>query len=378
MTGRQYDLVVAFYPHARGFAYVVFDGPLSPVDWGMSDLPAKVKARRCLRRLSLLLDQYQPDALLIRGVSRRASKATDRDTAGGYRGRGERSRAVHCRCLAQTNTGGIRVSWIADQARDRGSDRKAYPDVRIVRPADQEDLERGGSANGAVRCGSACAGLLQEPEGHAGRADLTGWSQSSARSEFFQFRCSVRICHFRTLCRCHCSADTFQARLCLLCRSAAFQYPCDPPVVRAGRYLKLLGHGKYLTCLALEEAKNTQGSGWTRSPVPFDRGVSITLRVVAQRSRLLLHPRTRRLCKLQAVPAWGMSRRLRAARCVRSSRVCHRRISTLSSRPVFSLVASTCSVKSSVDAARGPTRECVQGQLAGKGKHTMQIRDDST
>ena len=69
MTGRQYELVVAFYPHARGFAYVVFDGPLSPVDWGMSDLPAKVKARRCLRRLSLLLDQYQPDALLIRGVS---------------------------------------------------------------------------------------------------------------------------------------------------------------------------------------------------------------------------------------------------------------------------------------------------------------------
>ena len=116
--------------------------------------------------------------------------------------------------------------------------------------------------------------------------------------------------------------------------------------------------------------KCTQGSGWTRSPVPFDRGVSITLRVVAQRSRLLLHPRTRRLCKLQAVPAWGISRRLRDARCVRSSRVCHRRISTPSSRPVFSLVASTYSVKSSVDAARGPTRECVQGQLAGKQEHT--------
>src|ERR1700728_4555172 len=69
MTGRQNDLVVAVYPNARGFAYVVFEGPLSPIDWGMSDLPAKWKTRRCLHRLSLLLDRYQPDALLLRGVS---------------------------------------------------------------------------------------------------------------------------------------------------------------------------------------------------------------------------------------------------------------------------------------------------------------------
>jgi hypothetical protein len=44
-------------------------GPLSPIDWGMSDLPAKWKTRRCLHRLSLLLDRYQPDALLIRGIT---------------------------------------------------------------------------------------------------------------------------------------------------------------------------------------------------------------------------------------------------------------------------------------------------------------------
>jgi hypothetical protein len=69
MTSRQHDLVIAFYPHARGFAYVVFEGPLLPIDWGMSDVPAREKARRCLRRLSLLLDQYRPDALLIREVT---------------------------------------------------------------------------------------------------------------------------------------------------------------------------------------------------------------------------------------------------------------------------------------------------------------------
>jgi hypothetical protein len=70
MNGR-YDLILGFYPHARGFAYIVFESPVSPVDWGMSDVSVKEKAGRCLRRLSLLLDQYQPDALLIRKVSDR-------------------------------------------------------------------------------------------------------------------------------------------------------------------------------------------------------------------------------------------------------------------------------------------------------------------
>jgi len=64
----RYNLILSFYPHARGFAYVVFERSLSPVDWGMSDLPGKQKARQCLRRLSALLDQYRPDVLLIRDV----------------------------------------------------------------------------------------------------------------------------------------------------------------------------------------------------------------------------------------------------------------------------------------------------------------------
>ena len=74
MTTRQYDIILAFYPNARGFSYVVFEGSLSPVDWGMSDVPGKEKARRCLRRLSLLLDRYEPDVLLIRELSERFRK----------------------------------------------------------------------------------------------------------------------------------------------------------------------------------------------------------------------------------------------------------------------------------------------------------------
>ncbi len=106
MTSRQNDLVVAFYPHSRGFAYVVFEGPLLPVDWGMSDLSAKEKTRRCLRRLSALLDRYRPDVLLVREVSkgramRRAAKlltAIEEEA----RGRGLSTTAISRRQIRET------------------------------------------------------------------------------------------------------------------------------------------------------------------------------------------------------------------------------------------------------------------------------------
>jgi hypothetical protein len=70
MKAERDDLVLAFYPHARGFSYVVFEGPLSLIDWGMSDIPAKRKTSRCLRRLSVLLDEYRPDAVVIRQLGK--------------------------------------------------------------------------------------------------------------------------------------------------------------------------------------------------------------------------------------------------------------------------------------------------------------------
>ena len=68
MKAERDDLVLAFYPHARGFSYVVFEGPLSLVDWGMSDIRSKRKTSVCLLRLSALLDQYVPDAVVTRQI----------------------------------------------------------------------------------------------------------------------------------------------------------------------------------------------------------------------------------------------------------------------------------------------------------------------
>jgi hypothetical protein len=66
MKVQRYDLVLAFYPNARGFAHVVFEGPFSPVDWGITDVRGKGKTRRCLDRLGVLLERYRPDVLVLK------------------------------------------------------------------------------------------------------------------------------------------------------------------------------------------------------------------------------------------------------------------------------------------------------------------------
>lgn len=62
-------MVLAFYPNARGFAYVLFEGPQSLVDWGISDVPSRRKRRASLEKLSVLLEQYRPDIVVLREVA---------------------------------------------------------------------------------------------------------------------------------------------------------------------------------------------------------------------------------------------------------------------------------------------------------------------
>jgi hypothetical protein len=78
MKAKRDDLVMAFYPNARGFAYVIFEGPFYPVDWGISDvLHKEVRVTACVRRLSALIDRYRPDCLVLRdGHGATSSAAT--------------------------------------------------------------------------------------------------------------------------------------------------------------------------------------------------------------------------------------------------------------------------------------------------------------
>lgn len=67
MNSRRYDLVMAIFPSARGIAHVLFEGPYSPVDWGISDPRREHRKRRAIGHISRLLDHYTPDVLVLRG-----------------------------------------------------------------------------------------------------------------------------------------------------------------------------------------------------------------------------------------------------------------------------------------------------------------------
>jgi hypothetical protein len=58
-------LVLAFYPMTRGFAYVLFEGPLSPYDWGVKEVRGMDKNRRILQMMKQIIERCSPKALVL-------------------------------------------------------------------------------------------------------------------------------------------------------------------------------------------------------------------------------------------------------------------------------------------------------------------------
>lgn len=67
MKIRRGALAMGLFPNARGFAFVMFEGPLSPVDWGISEMSGSERTRTCLRRLAKVFNRNAPDLLVLRG-----------------------------------------------------------------------------------------------------------------------------------------------------------------------------------------------------------------------------------------------------------------------------------------------------------------------
>jgi Holliday junction resolvasome RuvABC endonuclease subunit len=66
MSGlRRYAWVLAIYLNTRGFAFVIFESSLSPVDWGVKEIRGPRKHAQSLVKVTAILDQYQPDVLII-------------------------------------------------------------------------------------------------------------------------------------------------------------------------------------------------------------------------------------------------------------------------------------------------------------------------
>jgi hypothetical protein len=66
---KRYALVLAIYPTNRGFAFVLFEGPLSPIDWGIARRDGHDKNCRCLKLIAALFLRYVPDVLILQDTS---------------------------------------------------------------------------------------------------------------------------------------------------------------------------------------------------------------------------------------------------------------------------------------------------------------------
>jgi len=70
-------LVLAVHPTSKGFGWVLFEGPLTPVDWGIASAKTN-KSAQCVARFKQLLDQYQPAALVLEKFDEEDSRRGER------------------------------------------------------------------------------------------------------------------------------------------------------------------------------------------------------------------------------------------------------------------------------------------------------------
>ena len=79
MSGaRRRDLVLAIHPFTRGIAFTLFEGPLSPIDWGVKDTRGSQKNAASLDAAKRLIERLQPDILVLEDSSGPSGRRTER------------------------------------------------------------------------------------------------------------------------------------------------------------------------------------------------------------------------------------------------------------------------------------------------------------
>lgn len=63
-----HKLALAIDPSPRGFGYALFEGPLVPLDWGVTDFRSEQNPKSLLR-IKKLLDFYNPEILVLEDCS---------------------------------------------------------------------------------------------------------------------------------------------------------------------------------------------------------------------------------------------------------------------------------------------------------------------
>jgi Holliday junction resolvasome RuvABC endonuclease subunit len=74
------ELVLAIYLNRRGFAFVLFEAPLSPVDWGIARRDGDRRNAHCLKAIAALIRRYRPDVLVLQDTSWTGTRRSPRIT----------------------------------------------------------------------------------------------------------------------------------------------------------------------------------------------------------------------------------------------------------------------------------------------------------
>lgn len=72
------QLILAVYPSSKGVAFVLFEGPDSPFDWGIKEIKGTIKNQTTVEAIERIIDRYQPDVLVIEETRERGSRRTVR------------------------------------------------------------------------------------------------------------------------------------------------------------------------------------------------------------------------------------------------------------------------------------------------------------
>lgn len=75
---QRYDLVLSVSLTIRGFAFILFEGLRTPVDWGIHDARGPKKNATCLSGIATHTHRYHPDLLVLESVEHHSSHRSAR------------------------------------------------------------------------------------------------------------------------------------------------------------------------------------------------------------------------------------------------------------------------------------------------------------
>lgn len=72
------SFVLSVYPTSHGFAFVLFEGPEAPFDWGVKEIRDKQKNAKTLDEVKTLIERYHPETLVIENTATRQVRRAPR------------------------------------------------------------------------------------------------------------------------------------------------------------------------------------------------------------------------------------------------------------------------------------------------------------